>query len=137
MNKKIENENETKLNICVYISKFRLPSVPILNLAAIVKTLFFSAFKVWCISCNIFRWGYILNLCCVIKIRHLILWIFYSLIEESWLQYQILYLNVLSKKYTESKNQSQVIWRANKRGIPIKKLKKVGNPDRRNKKNAG
>ena len=46
MNKKMENENETKLNICVYISKFRLPSVPILNLGAIVKTLFLSAFKV-------------------------------------------------------------------------------------------
>ena len=55
MNKKMENENETKLNICVYISKFRLPSVPILNLAAIVKTLFFSAFKMCCVSCNIFR----------------------------------------------------------------------------------
>ena len=46
MNKRMENENETK---------FRLPPVPILSLAAIVKTLFFSAFKMCCVSCNIFR----------------------------------------------------------------------------------
>ena len=51
MNKKMENENETKLNICVYISKFRLPSVPILNLAAIVKedTIFLRFQNVLCI----------------------------------------------------------------------------------------
>ena len=51
MNKKMENENETKLNICVYISKFRLPSVPILSLAAIVKedTIFLRFQNVLCI----------------------------------------------------------------------------------------